>query len=478
MNPSSEQKDQEMDFDKLFAKDESPLKEHIERIEPAPPILKGPKGFTKSSKLTLPDIDEEQALPRNPPSTSSFQSTLQSDLMSSSTDKKLTEMSLNLRSSMPKGRLGETDSFRKNKTFDFTKGGLLSNDLGGGGGPKGFEFGNTIGPIGSQLPSSSSQSEELVLDVPAFGLKKKGQPSSSTSKHGTKIEFKLPAELNLEDQNKASEPKANEVKLDPEPIKPEVKEENPEKEEEKGGTNDFVLPKSFPKAGDLKRKRKNLAIVSELDNEDQQPNVEPPKNIEVPPVEVKNEPEEVKQPEAEKIPEKPQEPPVEEEFQLKKPPGKPKKGFNLPAPLDEPSEPQVEPKIEPKPKPKGKGLGMGKKKFVPGGLGLDIDAINEEFTFGGEKGQKMMDEGDIEKIMKGIFIEVEKLAHECADYMRLKEKEAEKPVEQPKVQEEVLYREPKNMPPSVRGSKKIEFGSRAFKPQSTSFSHSIFNLFS
>ena len=63
---------------------------------------------------------------------------------------------------------------------------------------------------------------------------------------------------------------------------------------------------------------------------------------------------------------------------------------------------------------------MGKKKFVPGGLGLDIDAINEEFTFGGEKGQKMMDEGDIEKLMKGVFTEVEKLARECAEYMSIK----------------------------------------------------------
>ena len=277
-----------MDFDKLFAKDESPLKEQVERSEPVPPILKAPKGFTKSSKLTLPDIDEEQSLPKSTPS-SSLQTTLQNDLMTLSSDKKLTEMSLNLRSSIPKGRIGETDSFRKNKTFDFSKGGMLSNDLGGG--PKGFEFGSTLGQIGSQL--GSSQSEELVLEVPTFGLKKKGQPSSSTSKHGAKIEFKLPAELNLEDQNKGSESNGSEAKLVPEPVKVETKEENAEKEEEKGTTNDFVLPKTFPKAGDLKRKKKNLAIVSELDNEDQPQNVEPPKDIEVSPVEVQNDPEKI-----------------------------------------------------------------------------------------------------------------------------------------------------------------------------------------
>lgn len=56
--------------------------------------------------------------------------------------------------------------------------------------------------------------------------------------------------------------------------------------------------------------------------------------------------------------------------------------------------------------------------------------------------------------------------------LELKERESEQSVEQPKPVEEVLYREPKNMPASVRGNKKIEFGSKTMKPQSKdSFIH-------
>ena len=64
---------------------------------------------------------------------------------------------------------------------------------------------------------------------------------------------------------------------------------------------------------------------------------------------------------------------------------------------------------EKKPEPKPKLF--GKKKFS---ATLDTDAINEQFTFGGEKGMMLAQENEEEKIEAIVF----PLAKECADYMR------------------------------------------------------------
>ncbi len=72
---------------------------------------------------------------------------------------------------------------------------------------------------------------------------------------------------------------------------------------------------------------------------------------------------------------------------------------------------------KPKPKPKGKGLGIGKKKPFTMNIELDVDAINQEFTFGGEKGQKMMDEAEMSNVMDIVMKEVFRLAAECVENM-------------------------------------------------------------
>ena len=48
---------------------------------------------------------------------------------------------------------------------------------------------------------------------------------------------------------------------------------------------------------------------------------------------------------------------------------------------------------------------------------LDVDAINQEFTFGGEKGQRMLDDTDMTNIMDIVVKEVYRLAQECVDHM-------------------------------------------------------------
>ena len=310
----------------------------------------------------------------------------QTDLIASATEKKLAEMSLNLRNSIPKERLDETGSFRKNKTFEFSRANKLPNDFGGL-----KDFGSTLPQI-SELPTTG-QDEEITLEVP-FKIKKKPQPTSTNAE--AKKAGKGKPKFNLDILDEATEePQAPKIETEKteEETKVETPIEEPKKEEE------FVLEKPFPKAGDLKRKnKKNLAIVSE-DNEEPGPAPEIKKRFGLS-IDTSDKPEENQQSQVEQVQEK--------EKEVEKPEVK--------------EEQKEEPKEEfvlPKSKARGKGLGMGKKKFGMA-IELDVDAINQEFTFGGEKGQKNLDENDMAQIMEVAMKEVYRLAQECAEYMSIK----------------------------------------------------------
>ena len=58
---------------------------------------------------------------------------------------------------------------------------------------------------------------------------------------------------------------------------------------------------------------------------------------------------------------------------------------------------------------------MKKKKPTFGSLALDIDTINENYTFGGEQGKQVA--SDMDHTMDKLFQEVSELARECVAYM-------------------------------------------------------------
>jgi len=386
------QNEQEINFDQLFEKSEAP-KESTENLETLQ-LTKVSKSFPKTSKLSLSNFGDESSFSKS--ATSSLQSSLQSDLIASATEKKLAEMSLNLRNSIPRERLDETGSFRKNKTFEFSLGNKPANDFGGV-----KDFGSTLPQITELTPSG--QTEEVTLEIPSLKIKKKPQSTSTgDSKKAGKGRPKF-ANLEIQSEENTEEPQSIKIeneKVEEKEIKTETHVEEPKNEEEKKEPEEFVLEKPFPKAGDLKRKnKKNLAIVSE-DNEEQAVSSKAKKGFglsidtsENEPTE-KDQPSQVEQVEKEKENEK-----VEVKEEIK----------------EEQKEVEIEP-VLPKPKPKGKGLGMGKKKFGMA-IELDIDAINQEFTFGGEKGQKHYDENDLAQIMEIAMKEVYRLAKECVDHM-------------------------------------------------------------
>lgn len=183
--------------------------------------------------------------------------------MVTETDKKLTEMSLNLRSSIPKDRLIESDSFRKNKTFDFSRAGKLPNDFGGI-----KDIGSSSGmPRTIDLPSVS-QPEEVQLEIPAFRLSKKPQSTTASS---TKARFKPALNLEIQEENEGQEGSFGNTKpintqKEREESTDQINEEK--KKEEEKVTEEVILPPVISKAGD-KRKKKNLTIVSEIENEEQ-----------------------------------------------------------------------------------------------------------------------------------------------------------------------------------------------------------------
>lgn len=295
-------------------------------------------------------------------------------------------MSLNLRNSIPKERLTETESFRKNKTFEFSRANKLTNDLGGI-----KDFGSTLPQI-TELPSTG-QTEEVTLEFP---LKIKKKPQSTAAGEGKKAGKGKPKfNLEIPGEENNEEPKVESEKVGEEENKVEVQVEEPKKEEEKKEAEEFVLEKPFPKAGDLKKKNKrNLAIVSE-DNEEQTASIDVKKGFGLSIDTSDNKPtEDTQSSQVEQVQEK--EP---EKVEVR--------------------EDQKEPEIElalPKPKPKGKGLGMGKKKFAVA-IELDVEAINSEFTIGGEKGQKNYDENELTQIIENAMKEVYRLAKECVEHM-------------------------------------------------------------
>jgi len=411
--------------------------------------------------------------------------------MSTDTDKKLAEMSLNLRNSVPKDRLDETGSFRKDKTFEFSR-----KTFGGGNDSSSSSLSKTTGisfPVGDDEP---------ILEKPIFP-KKKAAASSSTAGRGKKtFNLQIAAENGEEEAAPAQHTKIETQEETPVP----AAQESQKQEEEKKSSDEFVLDKPFPKAGDLKRKPKGLAIVSETNEE---PTEAP--TTEVPSMTQSTQSSKSRIPRGfglsldteEEQPQPVKEIVVEPKIEVTQDPTK--GTIEVDATVEIPKEaiieavkqPEESQEIEfelPKPKPKagGKSTKKGGKLKAPAfKIELDVDSINQEFTFGGEKGIKMMDDEEVSNLRAGVLREVTQLAKECVEYMLLKEKEEQeslkkeadrlkeeqaqkeeqedevadlvfnKPKEEP---EDDGYRPPKNMPQSVRGQKKIEFGFKGNKP--------------
>ena len=76
---------------------------------------------------------------------------------------------------------------------------------------------------------------------------------------------------------------------------------------------------------------------------------------------------------------------------------------------------QEEPKLElPRKKPSKSGF-KAKKMALGGGIGLDIDSINEEFTFGGEQGKKVLN--NLSDEQESYYKDVSEYARLCVEYM-------------------------------------------------------------
>jgi len=332
--------------------------------------------------------------------------------MSTDTDKKLTEMSLNLRNSVPRDRMDETGSFRKDKTFEFSRKAFGSNDS------------------SSSLSKTSEISfpvhDEPVLDKPIFPKKKAQASSSSTGRAKKGFPGLTIAAENGEEEAQTQSPA----------VPTETQEEKPvvvQPEEEKK-SEEFVLEKPFPKAGDLKRKPKNLAIVAETNEEPTEAPTEVQSTtqstlsttkgprgfglsldtIETQPEEPPKEKEIVVEPKIE-VTENLENRTIEVDVTVEIP-------KELIIETTKQEEPSQELELElPKPKPKAgvKSTKKGGKLKAPAfKIELDVDSINQEFTFGGEKGAKHMDEEEVSNLKAGVLREVMQLAKECVEYMR------------------------------------------------------------
>ncbi len=403
---TSSQKDQEINFDQIFAKNDAPTKPtKIETdFSESLTLNKVSKSFPKTSKLSLAPFDEETSFSKS--ATSSFlQNSFQNprELLSTDTDKKLTEMSLNLRNSVPRDRLDETGSFRKDKTFEFSRKAFGGND-------------------GSSLSKTSEISfpvhDEPVLEKPIFP-KKKAQASSSSTGRGKKG-----FNLTIAPENGEEETQAPAVPTETQEEKPVVAQPEEEKKEE------FVLEKPFPKAGDLKRKPKNLAIVAETSEEPTEAatteilsttqstlsTTKGPRGFGLSLDTVETQPEEQKEIVVEpkiEVTENSEKGTIEVDVTVEIP-----KESIIETP--KPEEPELEFELaKPKPKFGAKSTKKGGKLKAPAfKIELDVDSINQEFTFGGEKGAKMMDDEEVSNLRAGVLREVTQLAKECVEYMR------------------------------------------------------------
>ena len=250
-----------MDFDKLFSNSQA-IKETTESSEPFS-LAKAPKNFSKSSKISLPNLASEPDFSKS--ATSSLHSALQSELVLTDTDKKLAEMSLNLRNSIPKERLGESDSFRKNKTFDFSRGNKLAPDVEL---PKNnFAFPNSLSQTSDLRPSY--QSEEFTLDAPSFKLKKKPQASSSSAQdRGTRKKPNL--SLGIEEQDSPPKNVESEIQRSLNVSgEQSIKVKETTRPEIENSSIQTSLEKGSSKLDAFKKRKRNLGIISELDNEGQ-----------------------------------------------------------------------------------------------------------------------------------------------------------------------------------------------------------------